>query len=75
MNPASMIKLIKAKNTFSANHPKFISYIKAVFGTGIPEDSVIEITVTKPGGQPMTTNIKVKQSDLELIEELKQIAK
>lgn len=50
MNPASMIKLMKAKNTFSANHPKFISYIKAVFGTGIPEDSVIEITVTKPGG-------------------------
>ena len=75
MNPASMIKLMKAKNTFSANHPKFISYIKAVFGTGIPEDSVIEITVTKPGGQPMTTNIKVKQSGLELIEELKQIAK
>ena len=73
MNPASMIKLMKAKNTFSANHPKFISFIKAVFGTGIPEDSVI--TVTKPGGQPMTTNIKVKQSDLELIEELKQIAK
>ena len=48
MNPASMIKLMKAKNTFSANHPKFISFIKAVFGTGIPEDSVIEITVTKP---------------------------
>ena len=25
MNPASIMKMMKAKNTFTANHPKFVS--------------------------------------------------
>ena len=49
MNPASIMKMMKAKNTFTANHPKFVSFLQYAFGSGIPADSVIEITVTKPG--------------------------
>lgn len=75
MNPASIFKLMKAKNTFTENHPKFVSFLSNVFGTGIPKDTIMEITVTKPGQAPVTTNIKIKQSDLELIDELKEIAK
>ena len=39
----------------------------------IPADSVIEITVTKPGQEPVTSNIRVLQSDLELLDSLKDI--
>ncbi len=67
MNPASIMKMMKAKNTFTANHPKY------AFGSGIPADSVIEITVTKPGQEPVTSNIRVLQSDLELLDSLKDI--
>ena len=42
MNPASIMKMMKAKNTFIANHPKFISFLQYAFGSGIPADSVIE---------------------------------
>ena len=73
MNPASINKIIKAKNTFIANHPKFVSFLQYAFGSGIPADSVIEITVTKPGQEPVTSNIKVQQSDLELLESLKDL--
>ena len=52
MNPASIMKMMKAKNTFIANHPKFVSFLQYAFGSGIPADSVIEITVTKPGQEP-----------------------
>ena len=52
MNPASIMKMMKAKNTFTANHPKFVSFLQYAFGSGIPADSVIEITVTKPGQEP-----------------------
>ena len=45
MNPASIMKMMKAKNTFTANHPKFVSFLQYAFGSGIPADSVIEITV------------------------------
>ena len=41
------MKMMKAKNTFTANHPKFVSFLQYAFGSGIPADSVIEITVTK----------------------------
>ena len=73
MNPASIMKMMKAKNTFTANLPMVVSFLQYAFGSGIPGDSVIEITVTKPGQEPVTSNIKVQQSDLELLESLKDL--
>lgn len=75
MNPAALMKIMNAKNKFQANHPKFLAFIKAAFGSGIVEDTIIEISVTKPGCETLTSNIKVKQSDLELMQELQQLAK
>lgn len=75
LNPASLMKIMSAKNVFEGNHPKFAAFVKAVFSKGIEEGTVMEITVTKPGQEPMTANIKVKQSDLELLQELKELGK
>lgn len=77
MNPAVLMKLMSAKKKFTQNHPKFEAFLKAVFqgDHGVAEGTVIEITVTKPGEQPITTNLKVQQSDLELVEELKNLTK
>lgn len=75
LNPASLMKIMSAKNVFEGNHPKFVAFVKAVFYKGIEEGTVMEITVTKPGQEPMTANIKVKQSDLELLQELKELGK
>ena len=69
MNPAAIMKLMSAKNKFTSNHPKF----SAVFSRGIEEGTIIEITVQRPGEQPLTSNIKVQQSDIELLESLKQM--
>ena len=75
MNPASIMKIMGAKNRFTENHPKFVAFLKAVFAKGIEEGTVIEIQVTRPGEGPVTANIKVQQSDLELLEELKGLMK
>lgn len=75
MNPASIMKIMNAKNKFTANHPKFIAFFNAVFARGIEEGTIIEITVKKPGQEALTSNIKVQQSDLELLQELKEMAK
>lgn len=77
MNPAMMMKLMNAKNTFTQNHPKFEAFIKNVLlgGNGIPAGTIIEITVTKPGEEAITTNLKVQQSDLDMIESLKELGK
>ena len=42
---------------------------------GLKEGTIIEITVTNPGEAPITSNIKVQQSDLELLEELKEMGR
>lgn len=75
VNPASVMKLMKAKNKFSENHPRFVAFLNMIFSKGITEGTIIEITVTRPGEKPITSNIKVLQSDLELMEELKGMAK
>lgn len=75
MNPASIMKLMNAKNQFSNNHPKFEAFLNSVLSREIEEGTVIEMTVTRPGEKPLTANIKVQQSDLELLEELKGLMK
>ncbi len=74
MNPTSIMKIMNAKNKFTENHPKFSAFLNVLFSRRIEEGTVIEITVTRPGEEPMTTNLRVLQSDLELINELKDIA-
>ncbi len=73
MNPANMMKLMQAQKTFQANHPKFVSFLGYVLNGGIQEGTVIEITVTKPGEEPVTSNMKVQQSDLDLFNSLKDM--
>lgn len=73
MNPQSMMQFMGALNTFRTNHPKFAGFIGVFIKSGIPEGSVIEITVTKPGEEPVTTNMKVQQSDIEFMQALKSI--
>ena len=74
INPMSMMKMMQAKNKFTENHPKFVQFLGAAFSGGIEEDTIIEISVEKPGQNRITSNIKVKQSDLELLAELKNLA-
>lgn len=75
MNPASMMKLLNVKNKFESNHPKFVAFINAVFlHGGLPEGTVIEMRVIRPGEEPIEANMKVLASDLELVEELKNLA-
>ena len=75
INPTAIMKIMNAKNKFTENHPKFAAFLNEVLSAGIQEGTIIEITVTKPGEEPITTNMKVLQSDLDLINELQDIAK
>lgn len=75
MNPATLMKIMNAKNKFTDNHPKFVAFLSAVFSREITEGTIIEISVTRPGEETMTTNMKVMQSDLELLNEMKDIAR
>lgn len=72
-NPAALMKMMGAFNTFKSNHPKFVQFVQVAFGNGVEEGTIIEVTVTKPGQSPITSNLKVQQSDLDLLDSLKNM--
>lgn len=74
INPVKMMKLKKAWETFTGNHPKFPKFIEAVKNKGLQEGAVIEITVTTASGEILNSNLKVTASDMELIADLKDVA-
>ncbi len=73
LNPLDLLKVKEAWHVFSANHPKFRPFIHAVAETGVPEGTVIEISFTPPDGKKLETNLKVQESDLELLRIFKGI--
>ncbi len=75
LNPLTMMKLNQAKNKFISNHPRFAAFIKNIFSRQIEADTIIEITVKRPGESPITSNMKVTESDLELLRNVKDIIK
>ena len=76
VNPMMLMKIMNLKDKFTQTHPKFEAFVRTVLmGGGIVEGTVIEMTVKKPGEEPVTTNLKVQKSDLELVEEIKNLGK
>lgn len=73
MNPAAMMQVMNLFKKFEETHPKFVAFIKTMFGKGIAEGTIIELTVTNPGQDPVTTNIRVQQSDLELLKQITEM--
>ena len=72
MNIGNMMKFTVAWNTFKRNHPKFPAFCQAVSRKGIREGSIIEIAFITPEGEKIETNLKVKDSDLELLRQLSE---
>jgi hypothetical protein len=72
MNPGSIMKIMEMKNKFERNHPKVLAFLQREVMSGVPEGSVIEMTITKPGAEPVTANMRVTAEDLEMVEILKQ---
>ena len=73
MDISAIMQLKSAWDTFTLNHPKFPMFIKALNRKGIKEGTIIEVTLTDPDGETITTNIKVNASDIQLFETLKSL--
>lgn len=73
MNPVMALKLKKIAKQFSDVHPKFAEFIKRSYNENIQEGTVIKIIVQTPDGDPQAAVMKVKNTDLRLIEEIKKL--
>lgn len=75
INPKTVLRIMELQREFSGRHPKVTAFLNAVFSRGIQEGTVLELTVTKPGEAPVTTNMRVSAEDIALFEELKELKK
>ena len=72
-NPMDIMKIAGDWSRFSNEHPKFVNFMNVVMARGIDEGDVIEITVAKKDEEPITANMRVTQTDLEIINDLKNL--
>ena len=42
---------------------------------GITPDTIIEVKITYPDGQDLTTNVKIKQEDLDLFAQISEMTR
>ena len=71
MNPFAILGII---NKLESAHPKAAAFVRNELMTGLPEGTIIEMTVTKPGAEPRTANIRLTQEDLEVLNEMKNMS-
>ncbi len=70
VNPMALMQIKGMLDKFKQNHPKVPMFFSDA-ARSMGEGSIIEISVTAPDGRKITTNMKVNQEDLELVEQLK----
>lgn len=71
MNPASLFKIKGLWEKFTASHPKFPAFIQAASNGMMSEGTIIDVMITAPDGRKISTNVKLKEEDLELFRQLK----
>lgn len=74
MNPAMLFKIKGAWEKFVQNHPKFPLFLRAASTSGIREGYIIEVKITDTDGKAICTNVKLIESDMELIGMIKDMS-
>ena len=70
MDIGSLFALKQAWSKFCSNHPQFPEFLLAVKNKGIKVGTEYTFTVTSPDGQTLRAGIRLKESDVEIIEKI-----
>ena len=71
----ALMKAKQAWETFKGNHPKFEPFLSDIKNRGIPEGTVVGVELKYPDGSTVKSNVRVNETDLELIELAKSLMK
>ncbi len=74
MNPLTLMKFHRFKQSFEKKHPRFFPFLQAVSKDGLQEGTIVNIQVTSPSGNTYKTNLKLTTDDIEMFKEIKRKA-
>lgn len=69
VKPSDVFKIKGALDKFTANHPKFPAFLQAASQGMLGEGTIVDMTVTSPDGRKIATNVKLTESDIELVKQ------
>lgn len=73
MNPITALKIKKLSNEFSDLHPKFAEFMKKNYIENLQEGTIIKVVIQPPEGEAAASAMKIKKTDLKIIEEIKNL--
>lgn len=71
MNPMKLLQYRNDCEQFLSRHPKLPRFFEAVSEEALEVGTVIEVNVTTEEGKNYVSNIRLSESDIELIRNLK----
>ena len=75
INPAKLFQIKNMWDRFTKNHPKFPKFLQAAAQASIGEGTVLEVKIIKPDGDSIASNIKLTADDMELLNEITNVAR
>ncbi len=74
INPTIIFQMKSMWERFERNHPKFPRFLSVVGRECLQAGTVLEISVTKPDGENITSNIRLTEDDMELFAAIRDLA-
>ena len=68
MNPMEMMQFAKELDNFKKNKQK----VANEFGKGLPEGSILELKITRPGQEEKVSNMRILPEDQSFLSKLMQ---
>ena len=68
MNPMEMMQFAKDWDNFKRNHPKVARFLLIEFGKGLPEGSILELKIMRPGEEEKVGNLRVLAEDESFVQ-------
>ena len=75
MNPLELMQIKDRALGFKESHPKFINFLRAASHRNLTEGTLMEVSITPPGGETLSANLRLTASDIELIRSLSELEK
>lgn len=72
INPMKLLQYKNAWEQFQNNHPKLPKFFEAVSREALDTGTVIEMTVTTADGKNYVSNIRLTESDVEMIKSIRE---
>ena len=72
MNPIEMMQIAKDIENFKQNHPKVANFLAIEVSKGLPEGSILELKISRPGEEDRVSNMRVLPEDRSLANRFKK---